>query len=125
MNALNWFEIPARDIARAQAFYEQLLGCTLRRESMGPGRELAVFPYAEPGVGGCLMQAPGLDPATGPGRGAVLYLPATPTLDGPLQRLAACGGRLVTPKVTLPGDMGAFVHIEDSEGNVVGLHAAA
>ena len=125
MNVLNWFEIPAHDIARAQAFYERLLGVGLRRESMGPGRELAVFPYQEPGVGGCVMQGPGLAPA-GEGRsGTLVYLAAWPDLDSVLARLPACGGRLVTPKVTLPEGMGVFVHVEDSEGNVVGLHAAA
>jgi predicted enzyme related to lactoylglutathione lyase len=123
MNALNWFEIPARDIARAQAFYEQLLGAALRREDMGPERALAVFPYTEPGVGGCLMSGPGLAPAAAGASGALIYLAASPTLDAVLARLPACGGRLVTPKVTLPDGMGVFAHIEDSEGNVVGLHA--
>lgn len=125
MNALNWFEIPVRDMARAQAFYERLLGCTLRRESMGPMAELAVFPYERPGVGGCLMQSPTMRPAQGEGRGSLVYLPAAPTLDAVLARVAEIGGRLVTPKVILPEGMGAFAHVEDSEGNLVGLHALA
>ena len=51
-NALNWFELPARDLARAQAFYERVLGAPLRREPMGD-KELAVFAYDDGGVGGC------------------------------------------------------------------------
>ena len=121
-NALNWFEIPARDIDRAQRFYETLLGVALRREAMGPQATLAVFPYEQPGVGGCLMQAPGLEPAAG---GTLPYLGATPTLDAALQRLEQAGGKLLTPKVTLPDGMGVFAHIQDSEGNRVGLHAGA
>jgi uncharacterized protein len=51
-NALTWFEIPVHDMARAQAFYERLLGATLRLEEMG-GSQLAVFPYdPAKGVGG-------------------------------------------------------------------------
>lgn len=123
MNALNWFEIPARDLARAQAFYETLLGQPLRREAMGADTTLAVFAYAEPGVGGCLIQAPGMRPAADDARGALVYLPAAPTLDAVLARLPACGGELVTPKVTLPPGMGVYAHVRDSEGNVVGLHA--
>ena len=126
MHAIDWFEIPARDIDRAQRFYERLLGATLRRESMGPEKTLAVFPYAEPGVGGCLMSGPGMAPAATPAAaGTLVYLNAAPSLDAALGRLEGAGGRLVTPKVTLPDGMGVFAHIEDSEGNRVGLHAPA
>lgn len=57
-HALNWFELPARDLARAQAFYERVLGAPLRREPMGD-QELAVFAYDDGGVGGCLMAGAG------------------------------------------------------------------
>ena len=119
-NALNWFEIPARDIERAQRCYETLLGVELKRETMGPQATLAVFPYEQPGAGGCLMQASGLEPAAA---GTLVYLGASPTLDAVLARLGQAGGKLLTPKVTLPDGMGVFAHIEDSEGNRVGLHA--
>jgi hypothetical protein len=123
MNAINWFEIPAHDIDRAQRFYERLLGTTLRRETMGP-QTLAVFPYeGEHATGGCLISGPTVAKASG--EGTLVYLAVTPTLDTALDRLAAAGGKLATPKVTLPGDMGVFAHIVDSEGNRVGLHAMA
>jgi predicted enzyme related to lactoylglutathione lyase len=120
--ALNWFEIPALDLDRAQAFYEKLLATSLRRETIGP-QSLAVFAYDEPAVGGCLIAG-----ATAPqpaANGTIVYLDASPSLDAVLARVEAAGGRLVGPKVQLPGDMGAFAHIVDSEGNRVGLHALA
>jgi len=46
-----------------------------------------------------------------------------PSLDAVLARVEAAGGRIATPKVQLPGDMGVFAHITDTEGNRVGLHA--
>lgn len=46
-NLINWFEIPVTDMARAIAFYEQVMQISLRRETMD-GVDLAVFPYAEP-----------------------------------------------------------------------------
>lgn len=58
-NALNRFEIPVNNLDRAQAFYETVLGASLRREAMGPGQTLAVLPYTEPGVGGALIAASG------------------------------------------------------------------
>lgn len=121
-NALNWFEIPVRDLDRAQRFYEELLGQPLRREQMGPANVLAVFPYTEgAGVGGALKASPESAPSTA---GTLVYLDAGPSLDATLDRAARLGATLLTPKVQLPGDMGAFAHIQDSEGNRVGLHAA-
>ncbi|MFL6663475.1 MAG: VOC family protein [Rhizobacter sp.] len=119
-SALNWFEIPVRDMDRAQAFYEKLLDTTLRREQMGE-QTLSVFRYEEnAGTGGCLLQAGPMQPSA---QGTIVYLNAEPSLDAALARVEAAGGRIVTPKVQLPGDMGAFAHIVDTEGNRVGLHA--
>ena len=88
---------------------------------MGP-QTLAVFPYeGEQAAGGCLISGPTVAKASG--EGTLVYLAVHPTLDSALDRLADAGGRLATPKVTLPGDMGVFAHIVDSEGNRVGLHA--
>jgi predicted enzyme related to lactoylglutathione lyase len=117
---IDWFEIPVRDVERAQRFYETLLGAPLRRESIGP-QTLVVFDHAETGVGGCLIAGPSV-PAPSEA-GTLVYLRAAPTLDAVLARLAPAGGRLLTPKVQLPGEMGCFAHVADSEGNRVGLHA--
>jgi hypothetical protein len=121
-HAVNWFEIPVRDIDRAQAFYEALLAAPMRREAMGP-HTLAVFGYGEAGVGGCLLA--GADAPAPSAHGSLVYLNAKPSLDAALARAEAAGGHIATPKVRLPGDMGCFAHITDTEGNRVGLHALA
>ena len=122
-HAIDWFEIPVRNMDRAQKFYEALLATSLRREAMGPATTLAVFNSAESGVGGCLMAGNGT-PEPAP-NGTLIYLNAAPSLDAVLARVEAAGGRITTPKVQLPGDMGCFAHIADTEGNRVGLHALA
>jgi hypothetical protein len=121
-HSIDWFEIPARDIDRAQRFYETLLGAPMRRETIA-GQMLAIFDHAETGVGGCLLAGPNAPaPST---VGTLVYLHARPSLDAALGRLEQVGGRVLTPKVQLPGDMGCYAHVADSEGNRVGLHAAA
>jgi predicted enzyme related to lactoylglutathione lyase len=120
-HAVNWFEIPVSNIDRAQAFYEKLLAAPLRRENMGE-HTLAVFPYDDNAVGGCLMAGAGIEPSS---QGALVYLNAKPSLDAVLARVEAAGGRITTPKVQLPGDMGVFAHVTDTEGNRLGLHALA
>ena len=119
---ISWFEIPATDLNRATAFYEQILATTLNRGDMGP-QSLAVFPYdREHATGGTLIVGPGFNPST---EGTIIYLNANPSLDAVLARIAAAGGKVALPRTELPPGMGAFAHIVDTEGNRVGLHADA
>ncbi len=120
-HAVNWFEIPVNNIDRAQAFYEQVFASKLNRQDMGE-QTLAVFPYDDDAVGGCLLAGSGIEPSA---QGALVYLNAKPSLDAVLARVETAGGRITTPKVQLPGDMGVFAHFTDSEGNRLGLHALA
>lgn len=121
-NAISWFEIPCRQLAQAQAFYEAVLGCQMRLEAMGPSNG-AVFPYDPQGdgVGGALMCGP-TAPAIGSG-GTLVYLDASPSLDAAMARVLAAGGQVALPRQALPPGMGFFAHITDLDGNRVGLHA--
>ena len=123
-NAISWFEIPCTQLTQAQVFYETVLGCTLRREAMGPS-EGAVFPYEveNDGIGGALMAGPTAPvPSAG---GSLVYLDASPSLDAALARVIAAGGQIALPRQALPPGMGYFAHINDLDGNRVGLHALA
>ncbi len=113
--AIHWFEIAVADLDRAIRFYEAILGDTLRRESMGD-TAIAIFPYAEPGVGGNLVAG---TPSQG---GTMVYLNRDGTLDAVLARVQPAGGEIVLGRTALPPGMGFFAHIRDSEGNRVGLH---
>jgi len=119
-NAITWFEIPAIDLDRASGFYETVLNNKLHRETMGPS-ELAVFPYEQAvGTGGCVIQSEAMKPSN---NGSVVYLNAGKDLDSVLARVERAGGRIALAKTALPGSMGHYAHIIDSEGNRVGLHA--
>ncbi len=121
-HAVHWFEIPVRDLDRAQAFYEAVLGAPLRRELMGP-QTLAVLPYTEPGVGGALIAG---EHIPGPGaNGTLVYLNVNPVLDAAVARAVAAGATVLVPRVDLPDGMGSFVQVIDVEGNRIGLHAQA
>lgn len=119
-HAINWFEIPVADMARAIAFYQTLLGVTLRHEHFA-GSELAIFPADEQqGVKGALMKVDKVRPGD---NGVIVYLNAGPSLDAVLARLEQAGGKLALPPVTLPDGIGRFAHITDPDGQRVGLHA--
>lgn len=124
VNAISWFEIPTTQLDKAQAFYESVLGHTMRREPMGPSQG-AVFAYDPEGngTGGALLMGPSA-PAPSAG-GTLVYLDASPSLDAALKRVTAAGGRIALPRQALPPGMGFFAHITDLDGNRVGLHAMA
>jgi predicted enzyme related to lactoylglutathione lyase len=113
-----WFEIPAVDLDRAVRFYETIFDASLKRQTMDLV-ELAVFPYDAPAISGCLIKGEQFKP----GGGTVVYLNAGDKLAAVRDRVEAAGGKVLMPDVALPGDMGVFTWIQDTEGNTVGLHA--
>jgi predicted enzyme related to lactoylglutathione lyase len=119
-DAINWFEIPVRDLDRAQRFYEAMLDRKLKRETMGT-EQLALFPADEGRTQGCINIGP--NPVAPSSTGTRVYLDASPSIDAALSRVADAGGKVVARKTALPPGMGYWAHIADTEGNVVGLHA--
>ncbi len=119
-NVVVWFEIPADNMERVVAFYETIMDVRLKREDMG-GAELAVFPRSEEcAASGCVMRA---KPGQKRGLGTMIYLNCDGKLQSAVGRVEKAGGKLRTPVIQLPNNMGSFIHIEDTEGNLVGLHA--
>ena len=117
-NAINWFEIPVSDLARASSFYEDLLQITLKQESMN-GMDMAIFPYGEDTLFGALVSAPFLSPSA---TGSIVYINVEGIFDEALARAIANGAEVVLPKMSI-GPNGVIAHIMDSEGNRVGLHS--
>ncbi|ABX68538.1 VOC family protein [Salmonella enterica] len=119
-NLINWFEIPVTDMARAIAFYEQVMQKSLRRETMD-GADLAVFPYAEPGPGGALIKQDDVAPVA---QGVVIYL-HTADLLASIERVVLAGGKCVLEPMVPGDDIGTIALFIDSEGNRIGLHQPA
>ena len=119
-NSLNWFEIPAKDLARAKKFYERILGIKMELMEM-PGMNAAMFPNT-PGSGkanGSVTQSKTHKPAKS---GCVVYLNANPDLKTALSKVARAGGTVVMPKTSI-GPNGFMAFFIDTEGNRIGLHS--
>jgi predicted enzyme related to lactoylglutathione lyase len=117
-NALNWFEIPVTDLARAREFYGKVLQAELREETMG-GTSMALFPY-DGGVGGALIAGEQHVPAT---TGALIYLDAGGDLGSALRRVEEAGGKVVMGATKLTDEIGSIAVFLDSEGNRTALHS--
>lgn len=118
-NAVNWFELFTADFDRALSFYNTILDCQLTYID-GPESRMGMFPHAEgAGIGGCISSIGSGKP--GPG-GTMVYLNVDGDLDGVLSRVEAAGGKVVKGRFAIPPH-GFIGIIEDTEGNVVGLHS--
>ena len=119
INAVNWFEIPVRDIEKARKFYEVAFGTKLTREEMGPFT-MAFFPMTQgvPGAAGTLIKGESYEPSHA---GTVVYF-SVDDIDETLRRINANGGKTLLPKKSI-GEYGFIAHFEDTEGNRLALHS--
>ncbi|MCG8308030.1 MAG: VOC family protein [Cytophagales bacterium] len=121
VNAVNWFEIPVKDMSRARKFYENLLGVEMMEmPPMGNDSEMVAFPWHQdaPFSAGALMRSEGYEPSA---TGTTVYF-SCDELEVELGRVESNGGQVVFPKTSI-GEHGFIAHIMDTEGNRVALHS--
>jgi predicted enzyme related to lactoylglutathione lyase len=120
-NALNWFEIPARDIKRAKAFYEAIFDVQLGDTVLANNLKMALFPTETGTVGGALCEHPDF---YHPGyQGPLVYLNGNPDLQIVLDRIPRFGGKVLVPKTQISEQYGYMAVFEDTEGNRLALHS--
>lgn len=106
------FEIPANDMERAKNFYTEIFDWKI--ESFPGGEYMLVHTGPEgQGIGGGIMKR------QHPEQKIMNYIDV-PSVDDFSARVEKLGGRLLMPKMAVPG-MGYFAVCMDTEGNVFGL----
>ena len=120
-HSISWFEIPTIDLARAQKFYETILGLELIPMDM-PGIQMRMFPVPDHTfISGALTYAPDFyEPQA---NGTLVYLNANPDVQLVLDRVEAAGGKIIVPKTEISPDIGFMAVIHDTEGNRVAFHS--
>ncbi|HZQ73517.1 MAG TPA: VOC family protein [Burkholderiales bacterium] len=122
-NPVRWFEIYVQDLARARKFYEAVFQCRLEKleaPDIGADIELWAFPADKEsfGSGGALVRIPGVPSG---GMGTLVYF-ACEDCAVEEARAEKAGGRVEHRKMAI-GPYGFISHVEDTEGNMIGLHS--
>lgn len=115
-NPVAYFEIPVRDLDRAQAFYERVLDVVLERQIVD-GYEMALFPWVEGAAGatGALARGDVYLPSRS---GALVYFTVT-DIEATVHRGQAEGAAILYPIKSVPA--GRVAELEDTEGNRMAL----
>ena len=121
-NAISWFEIPAANIQRAQAFYEQIFGIELTPLDL-PNIRMRLFPLEDPmGVGGSICESGGFHKPSATD-GPLVYLNGNPDLQLVLDKIETAGGKILVPKTQISPEYGYMAVFSDTEGNRIALHS--
>ena len=115
---INWFEIPALNLERAVAFYNQIYGIEMETHELD-NYSMAFFP-ANKGIGGAIVMGQGCIPSE---TGTLVYLNGGKDLSPVLEKIEPAGGRIVLPKTQINDAAGYFAIFIDSEGNRLALHS--
>ncbi len=121
-NALNWFEIPAEEIERAQDFYEGIFAMEMAPMQEMMGMKMVGFPIDMNSgkISGALVESENHIPSE---EGAIIYLNANPDIQAVIDRVEDLGGEITLPRTQISPEIGYMAFFIDTEGNKVGLHA--
>ena len=120
-NPVGWFEIYVRDMARARKFYEAVFQVKL--EKLGPpDLEMWAFPMGREasGAAGALVRMEGF-PEGGNNNGVLVYF-SCDDCGVEEARVSGAGGGVRRAKMSI-GEYGFISLIDDTEGNMIGLHS--
>jgi predicted enzyme related to lactoylglutathione lyase len=122
-NAVYWVELPVKEFDRAKQFYETVFEVSIELVPIPRGRKYGIFPLDVKalGAGLALVEGTGYEPTDA---GSIIYIDRGESLDGPLSRVEAAGGKILLPKTENSGGNGFIAQFRDSEGNRVGLHSS-
>lgn len=111
LNTVTWWEIPVKDLDKAQAFYGAVFGWTF--QPFGEG-------YV--GISAAGVMIGGLSTA-GPensGEGVRVYVNVA-DMEAVLETIEGHGGAVTTPRQEVGGDMGWWATFTDDQGRAIGL----
>lgn len=111
-----WFDLPVRDLSRAEAFYTAVLNTSLERDGTN-----SVFKHAENEIGGCLVETN--EAPTGKS-GTLIYFDVDGRLSDAVTAVKEHGGTVEEDKHSIE-PWGFRALVTDTEGNRIALHSSS
>lgn len=117
MNSIVHFEIDAEDVERVSVFYEDVFGWRFSRWE-GPMDYYLINTGSkeDPGIGGAVMKRSEREKF----KNQTINTIGVESLDKTLDRIKKAGGKILTPRMAIPG-VGYHSYCLDTEGNAFGV----
>jgi len=124
MDPVTWFSIPAQDVGRAVAFYNDVFGWQVQPPTkeadaafdynvvLNSPSDAQFNPEQTSRVNGCIVKK-----ATGISTPVVLV--EVDDLEGSARKVVAAGGSVVSDRVPMKSLNGDFILVKDPEGNML------
>ncbi len=121
-NVVGWFEIPVEDMDRAKSFYGNVFNRGEFLDLSNPEIQMFAFPWAQggPNASGALVKSNAHKPSTS---GVLIYF-SCEDCQKEASRVVENGGVLLRDKFGI-GEFGFAAIMQDTEGNMIGLHSPA
>ena len=119
-NIVRWFEIYVQDMNRAKKFYESVFQVKLKKLET-PDMDYWSFPDMQldrAGTSGALVKMEGVKS----GANSVIIYFACEDCAVEAERAKKFGGKVFKEKFSI-GEYGAIALVNDTEGNMIGLHS--
>jgi uncharacterized protein len=116
-NNLSHFAINAEDLNQARRFYENVFGWTFHPWGPPDFFQIETGDKANPGVMGALQKRREIAP--GERMTGFECTISVANVDAAIAAIEANGGKIVMPKVTIPG-VGRLIFFKDPDGNIAG-----
>jgi hypothetical protein len=107
------FEIPVDKVERAVKFYTNVFGWSIQNWASEDYWLVKTGEKQQPGIDGAIMKR------TATTTGTVNTI-EVPSLEEYLTKVTENGGKVLTPRNTIPG-VGYFAYCQDTEGNTFGV----
>jgi predicted enzyme related to lactoylglutathione lyase len=122
-NVVGWFEIYVDDMQRARAFYEAVFEAKLDNLAPeGDAGDLQMLAFTgDPNAGGAAGAIVKMEGCKAGGNSTIVYFSCADCAVE-ASRAAANGGRIFKDKFSI-GQYGHIALVEDTEGNIIGLHS--
>ena len=121
-NPVGWWEIYVKDLTRARAFYEGVLGVKLTPLESPDSSVSAMWTFPmerdAPGAAGALVTMQGQQPS---GNGTLIYFTCEDCAVE-AKRVPANGGKIMKDKFPI-GQYGFIAIATDLDGNAIGFHS--
>lgn len=119
--SVTWFEIPTSNMEKAKSFYSELLGWGYQEFHVNSSESFWMVMEGDRPTGG--LREVSSKSSSNSSSGPIMYFTVS-SVDSTLVKAKSMGAKVLQEKVCIPEEGGFYAHIQDQDGNTIGIWSA-